>query len=888
MKKNSIIAVLLSITAASSLPFAYAETNYMSDEISSFEEISSDFDFPEAEGISFYEENNTERLEMPPYEEIASLSEESTDTTKNETIYISTVDDLTKLRNDLLSASNYSLNKTFVLQNDIDLGGTEWVPLGYSATSEDLLSTAFKGTFDGAGHTIRNFRITDNQHTYIGFFGAVAGGTIKNLYIEDESIRYSYSASNGVYGSSHYPSSSSLLVGFSNYATITNCNVSGSINMTCDTAYSSGRSIAIGMITGAGLAKIDGCTSSGTITADTVTNTYCGGIYGNAGSSNTSFTGSITNSSSSVNITAKSNSSLYAGGIIARSSTSVDKIDNCRYTGASFYTENSRRESGGSTGAIPVYTGGITGYSYSPITNCTVGSSLITVSSVSSPTGGGIAGRTMHRIENCISDASVAVNLSNVSNSSTPSVGGIVGICGSTYSALDSLAPVDEAFIPAIRNCTVGSNASLSVKSSGSNFTVAGGIAGALHAPSEIVNCVSDLKDMTIETSISGEYIGGICGYLNGGSVEYCKSSGKLGGNFSSLRSLYLGGIAGTARTKRFLTYDTSHGIIDDDFITTKVYGSYINGCSSDMILSGNVSSTQNIGGIAGYVTSFYSAERPYIKPDRESLLENSAFTGSIELLSDGKTYVGGIVGFNLDSSIKNSYSIGTIECTAEDDTERHIGGAVGGIKQNDHSETKSLAEIEQCYAYSTLSKADGSTKTTINPFAAEISSSSVSGVAPSFTSCYYESDETDAKAENNIFPLTSDNFKSADSFESFDFDKLWEMTELRPQLRFEDTDLYIPVISDVEGESKITSILISRPRLNSTLYIAAKNADGRIISNQAYTIDDEVFTTEAFATLPCEIPVDADDLELYFWTSKNEPLMKKTSVNDYISRFVK
>ncbi|MDO5397990.1 MAG: hypothetical protein Q4G33_08655 [bacterium] len=886
MKKNPIIAVLLSIAVASSLPFAYAETNYMSDEISSFEEVSSDFDFPEGEGINFFDKDISDIIEMPSYEETALLSDE------NEKIYISTVDDLTALRKNMLSSSDYTVNKIFVLQNDIDLGGSEWSPLGYSSDyeqngTESLISTAFKGTFDGAGHTIRNFRITDNQYTYMGLFGAVAGGTIKNLNIEDASIRYSYSASGGAYGSSHYPSYSSLLVGFSNYATISNCNVSGTISITCDTAYSSSRYISIGMITGAGLAKIDSCKSSGTIDSDTAMNAYCGGIYGNAGSSNTNFIGSITNSSSSVNINAKSNSSLYAGGIIARSSTSIETIDNCRYTGTSLYTENTRASSG-STGTIPVYTGGIAGYCYSPITNCTVGSSQITVSSVSSPTGGGITGRTVHRIEDCTSDASVNVTLSGAANSSTPSAGGITGVCGSTYSSLDSLAPVDEASIPAIRNCTVGSGVSLSVKSAGSNFTVAGGIAGALHAPSEIVNCVSDIKDMTIDTSLSGEYIGGICGYLNGGSVEYCKSSGKLGINFSSMRTLYLGGIAGTARTKRFLTYDTSHGIIDDEFVTTKVYGSYINGCSSDMILSGKTSSTQYIGGIAGYMSGLYSSEHPYIQKDRELILENSAFTGSIELLSGGKTYAGGIAGFNLDSSINNAYSIATIECAADDDTERFIGGAVGGIKQNDHSETKTLAAMENCYTYSTLSKADGSTKTTISPFVAEISPSSISGVSPSFVSCYYESDDADAKSDNNILPLTSESFKSTASFEGFDFERLWEMTELRPQLRFEDTCLYMPVISDVEGESKITSILISRPQLNSSVYIVEKDADGKVISNQSYKLNNELIQTEAFATLPCDISIsNTEDFELYFWTSKNEPLMDKTSIGRYISKFI-
>ena len=81
--------------------------------------------------------------------------------------------------------------KYFVLTADIDLGGQEWTPIGFTESSNQY---AFTGTFDGDGHVIKNFKITDIpegttvSYTNVGLFGAVQGGTIKNLGVEDVSI----------------------------------------------------------------------------------------------------------------------------------------------------------------------------------------------------------------------------------------------------------------------------------------------------------------------------------------------------------------------------------------------------------------------------------------------------------------------------------------------------------------------------------------------------------------------------------------------------------------------------------------------------------------------------------------------------------------------------
>ena len=63
--------------------------------------------------------------------------------------------------------------KTFVLTQDIDLGGNEWTPIGSS-------NHIFKGTFNGQGHAIANLLITGNNSN-VGLFGVTHDGEIKNF-----------------------------------------------------------------------------------------------------------------------------------------------------------------------------------------------------------------------------------------------------------------------------------------------------------------------------------------------------------------------------------------------------------------------------------------------------------------------------------------------------------------------------------------------------------------------------------------------------------------------------------------------------------------------------------------------------------------------------------
>ena len=99
---------------------------------------------------------------------------------------ILTVEDLAAVREDLYG--------WYVLENDLDLSGiANWMPIGcyeayYEFAPAEWWRHAFKGIFDGQGHTIRGLRITELQGDKAGLFGTMADGEILNLNLEDSQL----------------------------------------------------------------------------------------------------------------------------------------------------------------------------------------------------------------------------------------------------------------------------------------------------------------------------------------------------------------------------------------------------------------------------------------------------------------------------------------------------------------------------------------------------------------------------------------------------------------------------------------------------------------------------------------------------------------------------
>ena len=98
--------------------------------------------------------------------------------TENDPYQISTADQL-KLFRDIVNGSNGQTpnrGACAVLTADIDLNNEPWTPIGPDTGS------AYTGTFDGQGHTVKNLSVTGNFNR-AGLFGCVKDGTIRKLTV---------------------------------------------------------------------------------------------------------------------------------------------------------------------------------------------------------------------------------------------------------------------------------------------------------------------------------------------------------------------------------------------------------------------------------------------------------------------------------------------------------------------------------------------------------------------------------------------------------------------------------------------------------------------------------------------------------------------------------
>ena len=103
------------------------------------------------------------------------------------TKYINDLDDLVDFLNDVNDEGKDYSNTTVYLTVDLDLddlSSTDNINFGSIGTE----ATPFRGTFDGQGHKISNYRFIHQSSSTngwnIGFFGNVENATIKNLWLD--------------------------------------------------------------------------------------------------------------------------------------------------------------------------------------------------------------------------------------------------------------------------------------------------------------------------------------------------------------------------------------------------------------------------------------------------------------------------------------------------------------------------------------------------------------------------------------------------------------------------------------------------------------------------------------------------------------------------------
>ena len=196
------------------------------------------------------------------------------------------------------------------LTADIDLAGFDWTPLA-----------KFYGTFDGAGHMVKNLYINSASYP-LGLFGYLkTGAKVTNL---------------GVTGNVTCTAKSNAQAGgIAGYvdanAAIENCY--SSVNVT-----SKKHGGGIAGYTNAG-SNITNCYASGNITTTSKNECFLGGICGSSYSNTNGAT--LTNCYSIGNVTGTSGAASYLGGL-SPDKTEAHYVDNCFYLDGTVSKESSK------------------------------------------------------------------------------------------------------------------------------------------------------------------------------------------------------------------------------------------------------------------------------------------------------------------------------------------------------------------------------------------------------------------------------------------------------------------------------------------------------------------------------------------------------------------
>ena len=409
------------------------------------------------------------------------------------------------------------------LQADITMpvvaaGETNWTPIGSVNTSK---SNRYRGEIDGNDHTIYNLSVgTGTNGT--GFIGALYEGAVKNLKFSNVTV-----SSTQMY--------TGTVVGYIDSGLIDNCHVlSGTV--TTSASYTGGiagqgpddavyvtncSNAAVISSTGghtggiAGDTDVDNCTNTASVTGGSE---YTGGIVGYGDASNSTNSGAVTGTSYTGGIAGKGNVTdcensgdvtgtvNYVGGITGNGTvTGSDNEGDVNTTKAGDYLGGITGK-GGATycnnygdvirihGSSSEYTGGISGHSSQPVTNCT-NSGKVDGSLYVGGIAGYISGTSVTDCEN-----------HGVVSADRWHIGGIVGHClNSTVSGCTNKADIS------------------SVGSTASNATSVAGIAGYVEGDTSSIS--GNVNDADI---VGYRALGGIVGRLYSGTVSGNKHTGNV------------------------------------------------------------------------------------------------------------------------------------------------------------------------------------------------------------------------------------------------------------------------------------------------------------------------------------------------------------------------
>ncbi len=276
---------------------------------------------------------------------------------------------------DQLNLIRENLAGYYILTADIDLSGYEnWEPIGAFQSLSDAPEDAevphpdyaFTGTFDGAGHTISNLKVSAASPMGAGLFGCATGTENGEAYI-------------GNFVLENIDVSGFYLVGGAVGLQFMNCKVS---NITLKGENKLSGSQGIGGIVGTGFDLISNCTATADIT-----------VLGDGGAC----------------------AGLIAGG------TTMSSISNCEAVGGSIVAEGNATWGFGAICGAP--------WGAAEITGCKVNGTSIAVTGEGNRLVGGLVGfggtydpSSPAQISGCTVD-----NVSIIVSNTTTAVGGLIG-----------------------------------------------------------------------------------------------------------------------------------------------------------------------------------------------------------------------------------------------------------------------------------------------------------------------------------------------------------------------------------------------------------------------------------------------------------------------------
>lgn len=372
--------------------------------------------------------------------------------------------------------------------SDIDLGvapfneGSGWDPIGESLA----YGNSFKGTYDGNGKKILNIFINRNED-YIGLFGYVYAGEVKNLAVENADV----TGVNVV----------AALIGQVANGKVSNCSSSGKVNAT---GARSG-----GLIGAASSCELSQLSSEVTVTGTTNAGGLVGEVLGLSGSAfikDSSATGAVTGT-------------YVVGGLLGSvngNSSGKTLVENCSATGAVAANAHS--------------VGGLVGINY---THAEIKSSRASgkVTAIHKTTGyfvenvGGLAGHNYGAISQSYCDGTVEGGFK---------VGGLVG-----YAETGSISKCYAVGSVTTASDRVGGLVGLAYINISDSFARGavtgnnrvGGLVGLFHVGGEINRCYAT---GLVTGGTDRPDVGGLCGFSDGSIVASYWDSEATGKSLSS------------------------------------------------------------------------------------------------------------------------------------------------------------------------------------------------------------------------------------------------------------------------------------------------------------------------------------------------------------------